>query len=236
MAQLFDLIAEFRDGKGRGASRRLRRIGKVPAIIYGGGKDPVSITFKHDELMHKMDNESFYSSILTVKVGDKTQSAILKAVQRHPAKHQVMHIDLQRILKSEKIKMRVPLHFTGEEECFGVKEQGGVVSKVSTDVEVTCLPKDLPEYLELDIADLELDNSLRLSDIDVPEGVELSTLALGEEYDQPVVSVHRPRAEEEIEPPEGEEEELAEGEEGEEGEPTEGEPKADGDEEPKPEE
>ncbi len=238
MASEFNLTAEIRDGKGRGASRRLRQHGKVPAILYGGGRDPVSVTFEQDDLMHQMEQEAFYSSVLTVKVGDKSQAAILKAVQRHPAKPQLLHIDLQRVVETEKIKMRVPLHFAGEDICVGVKDEGGVISHIATDVEVTCLPKDLPEYLEIDISELALDNSLRLSDIPTPEGVELATLALGEEYDQPIVAVHRPRSEEELAALErAEEEELeavVEGEEAAEGEAEgEGEPGEEGGEETK---
>lgn len=239
MANVLNLTAELRDGRGRGASRRLRRHGKVPAILYGGGKDPVSVSFDQNDLMHKMDQEAFYSSILTVKVGDRSQAAIVKDVQRHPAKPQVLHIDLQRIVETEKIKMRVPLHFTGEEDCIGVKDQGGVISHIENDVEVACLPRDLPEYLEIDVSELELDNSLRLSDITTPEGVELTTLALGEEYDQPIVAVHRPRSEAELEALEAEVEEeeleaVVEGEEVAEGEEAaEGEPKEEGGEETK---
>ena len=230
MAQLFDLIAEFRDGKGRGASRRLRRTGKVPAIIYVGGKDPVSITFKHDELMHKMDNESFYSSILNVKVGEKSQAAILKDVQRHPAKRLIMHIDLQRIVEDQAIKMNVPIHYLGEEDAVGVRDGGGTVTKMVNDVEVTCLPKDLPEYLELDISHLGLDEMMYITDVKLPEGVEIVGLAQAEEEQaQPIVSIHF--IHEEIIEEEVPEEELeaVEGEEGEEGEAPEGEAAAEDD-------
>jgi large subunit ribosomal protein L25 len=186
MRQEFKLVAEFRDDQGKGASRRLRRQGKVPAIMYGGGRPPRALALDHNKVLQQLEHEAFYSSILTIQVGDVTQAAILKDVQRHPAKHQVMHLDFQRIIETEKIRIHVPLHFVGDTVAPGVK-QGGSVSRLMTDVEVTCLPKDLPEYIEVDISNLGLDEMLHLSDIKVPEGVELVELAHG---DQPIVSIH----------------------------------------------
>ncbi|MGB5578994.1 MAG: 50S ribosomal protein L25/general stress protein Ctc [Woeseia sp.] len=189
MSQDFDLIAEFRQDQGKGASRRLRLQGKVPAIIYGGGRDPRALSFDHNKLLRQMDNESFYSSVLNVKVGDNSQAAIVKDVQRHPAKRQVLHIDLQRILENEEIRMNVPLHFLGEDVAPGIKA-GGSVSKLMTEVEITCLPRNLPEYIEVDISGLEIDDMLHISDIKIPEGVELVELSHGEGHDQPIVAIH----------------------------------------------
>ncbi len=233
MAKEFDLIADFREDRGKGASRRLRRDGKVPAIIYGAGRPPRSITFDHNKVVQQLENESFYSSILNVKVGEESQAAILKDVQRHPAKRLIMHIDLQRIVEDQAIKMNVPIHYLGEEDAVGVRDGGGTVTKMVNDVEVTCLPKDLPEYLELDISHLGLDEMMYLTDIIVPEGVEIVGLAQAEEEQaQPIVSIHF--IHEEIIEEEVPEEELeaVEGEEGEEGEAPEGEAAADDDSEP----
>lgn len=188
MKQEFDLIADYREDQGKGASRRLRIEGKVPAIIYGAGRPPRPLSFDHNKVLRQMENESFYSSVLNIKVGDKSQAAIVKDVQRHPAKRQILHMDLQRIVEDEEIRMNVPVHYLNEEKAKGVKD-GGSVSKLMTEVEVTCLPKYLPEYFEVDIADLEIDGMLHLSDITVPKGVELVELSHGEGHDQPIVSI-----------------------------------------------
>jgi len=190
MAEVFDLIAEIREDQGKGASRRLRHEGKVPAILYGGGRAPRALTFDHNQLQHQMQSESFYSSILNLKVGDKTQAAIVKDVQRHPARNVIVHIDLQRIVEDQEIRMHVPLHFINEAIAVGVKQGGGSVSHLRTDVEVVCLPKDLPEYFEIDIANLGLDEMLHLSDIKLPEGVEIPELAQGPEHDHAIVAIH----------------------------------------------
>ena len=220
MSDDFDLIADIREDQGKGASRRLRHQGKVPAIIYGAGRPPRALVFDHNRVIQQLDNESFYSSVLNIKVGEKSQAAILKDVQRHPARSQVMHMDFQRIVEDQEIKMQVPIHFLGEDVAPGVKTGGGSVSHLITDVEVVCLPKHLPEYLEIDVSELELDAMLKLSDIPLPEGVSIPALAQGEEADRPVVSIHVIKEvvieeEEELEPGavpvEGEEEAPAEG-------------------------
>jgi len=190
MADKFDLIAEYREDKGKGASRRLRHEGKVPAIIYGGGRPPRALSFDHNKVLRELQHESFYSSVLNIKVGDKSQAAIVKDLQRHPAKPIVMHIDLQRIVAGEAIKMNIPIHYVGEESAPGVKTGGGSVSHLMTDVEVVCLPENLPEYFEVDISGLELDEMLHLSDLKLPEGVEIPELAQGPEHDHPIVSIH----------------------------------------------
>jgi large subunit ribosomal protein L25 len=190
MAEKFDLIAELRDDQGKGASRRLRHQGRVPAILYGGGREPRALTFDHNKLLHQMQSESFYSSVLNIKVGDLSQAAIVKDVQRHPARHAVVHIDLQRIVEDQEIRMHVPIHFINEEIAVGVKTGGGSVSHLRTDVEVVCLPKYLPEYFEVDIAALGVDEMLHLSDIKLPEGVEIPELAQGPEHDHAIVAIH----------------------------------------------
>ena len=225
MGQEFDLIADYREDQGKGASRRLRLEGKVPAIIYGAGRPPRALTFDHSKVVRQLENESFYSSILSIKVGEKSQAAILKDVQRHPSKRQILHLDLQRIVEDTQIKMNVPIHYVGEDVAVGVKEGGGTVTKMVTDVEVTCLPKDLPEYLDVDISQLDLNEMLYLTDIKVPDGVEIVALThVEEEQAQPIVSIQFIKEEIiEEEVPEEEELEAIEGEEGEEGEaPAEG--------------
>ena len=190
MSQDFDLIAEIREDQGKGASRRLRREGKVPAIIYGAGRPPRRLAFDHNRVIQQLENESFYSSILQIKVGAKSQAAIVKDIQRHPAKRLVMHMDFQRIVEDEKIRMNVPIHYLNAEKSIGVKDEGGSVSQLMSDVEVSCLPKNLPEYFEVDIAGLKLNAMLHLSDIKLPEGVEIPELAQGPEHDHAIVSIH----------------------------------------------
>ena len=219
MSQNFDLIADYREDQGKGASRRLRREGKIPAIIYGAGRPARSLTLDHNQVAHQLENESFYSSILSIKIAEKSQPVILKNIQRHPSKRQIMHLDLQRIVEDEKIKMNVPIQYTGQDIAIGVKEDGGTVTKITNDVEVTCLPKDLPEYLEVDISELGLNEMLYMSDIKIPDGVEIVGLVHDDEeqqQQQPIVSIQIIKEEIiEEEVPE-EEVEAIEGEEGEE--------------------
>jgi large subunit ribosomal protein L25 len=200
MAISFELNAEPRSDTGKGASRRLRHAGKVPAIMYGGGKDPESLTLSLNEVIRNLENEAFYSHILNVKVGSAKTRAVLRDLQRHPSRPIIMHMDLQRVSESEKIKMNVPLHFKGEDLAPGVKA-GGLVSHELVEVEIECLPRDLPEYIEIDISALEIGDSLHLSDLVVPEGVTVLELARGEGHDLSVVSMHARRviAEEEEE-------------------------------------
>src|SRR5882672_10077383 len=193
MKTSFELVAEFRETQGKGASRRLRHDGKVPAILYGGHADARTLTLNHQKLLIMLDNERFYSTILSLKVGDQTQAAILKDVQRHPFKNAIVHIDFQRVEENEKIRISIPLHFTGAAVSPGVKSQGGIVSHMRNETEVTCLPKDLPEFIEVDISGLSLNESIHLSQLKIPDGVTLVELA---KDDVAVVAIHSPRAEE----------------------------------------
>jgi len=193
MKTSFELNAEFRDAQGKGASRRLRHENKVPAILYGGHREPRALALDHTRLLVMLGNERFYSTIINLRVGEVTQAAILKDVQRHPAKNAVLHVDLQRVLEDEKIRISIPLHFQGESVAPGVKK-GGVVSHLRNEVEVSCLPKDLPEFVDVDLSGLDINQMLHLSDLKVPEGVEIPELAHGR--DSPIVSVHHARAEE----------------------------------------
>jgi len=208
MSNEFSLTVEARDDKGKGASRRLRRQGRVPGIIYGAGKDPIAISIDHDQLINQLKHEAFYSHVLEVSVDGKKEKAVLKDLQRHVFKPTVVeHLDLQRVSAKEKLRMQVPLHFEGEKECPGVKLNGGVVTHNLVNVEVSCLPKDLPEYIEVDISHLDIGDSIHLSDIKMPSGVELVELSHGDDHDQQVASIHQPRAaKEDIEAEEAEEE------------------------------
>ncbi|WP_455217713.1 50S ribosomal protein L25/general stress protein Ctc [Kaarinaea lacus] len=188
----FTVNAEPRTDVGKGASRRLRRDGKVPAVIYGSGKDPESLTVGHDDFMHHLEHEAFYSHILTVNVDGNKQKAVLKDLQRHPSRPKLLHIDFQRVGDTDVIHMHIPLHFTSEDSCVGVKA-GGIISHLMTAVDIACKAKDLPEYLELDVAALDVGGSLHLSDIALPAGVEIPSLAQGPDHDLPVVSIHVPR-------------------------------------------
>ena len=189
----FELAAEFRDGQGKGASRRLRHAGKVPAILYGGKTEPRAVSLDHQKLMTLVDNEKFYSSIINLVVGDKKQAAIVKDLQMHPARNAIVHVDLQRVVETEKIRIHVPIHFKGEAAANGVKNQGGVVSHRIADVEISCLPKDLPEFIELDLSQMNLNETKHLSDLPLPEGVTIPAISKGNAV---VVSIHAPRAEE----------------------------------------
>ena len=183
----FELTAEPRGDQGKGASRRLRHTGKVPAILYGGHVDARNLSLDHNKLMGLIDNEKFYSSIISIAVGAEKQPAIVKDVQMHPAKNAVLHVDLQRVLENEKIRLHVPIHFRNESTAPGIKTQGGVVSHHMADVEVVCLPKDLPEFLEVDLSTLDVGQIVHLSDLKLPAGVTIPELKLGKEHDLAVV-------------------------------------------------
>ena len=213
MAIEFTLNAEAREDAGRGASRRLRREGRVPAILYGGDTKALPLTLDHNELIHNLHIEAFHSHVLTVKIGKKNEQVILKDVQHHPFKNEVVHVDLLRVKAGQKLHVTIPLHFVGADNAPGIKE-GGVFSRNVVEVEVECLPKDIPEYLEVDVSALEIGDARHLSDIVLPEGVTLLALSHDEEHehDISIAAVHHPRVTEEEEP---EEAEAAEGEEAE---------------------
>ncbi len=205
--ETFEIIAEPREDMGKGASRRLRREGKVPGVVYGGAKDAAPIMISHNDIFHHLENEAFYSHILTLKLGKAKEKVVLKDLQRHPYKPVVIHLDLQRIDEKEKLTMRVPLHFINEKICIGVRESGAVVSRVMNELEVSCLPKDLPEYIEIDLAEVNIGEGIHLSDLIMPEGVEITALAHGGDAARTVATVHIPKVIVEEE----EEEEVVEG-------------------------
>jgi large subunit ribosomal protein L25 len=200
MGTAFELEIDSRDDLGKAHSRRLRRQGKVPAVLYGGGKNPASVALDHNKLLHQMENEAFYTSILTLNMGKKAQAVVVKDVQHHPVKRQVLHVDFQRILADEKITLLVPIHYSNQEEAIGVKVQGGEIAILVSDVEVSCLPGDLPEFLEVSVLELELNQRISLSDIVVPKGVEI--LALSHDQDHSIIAINPPRKEEEDNIPE----------------------------------
>ena len=191
MKEAFVVNAELRTDQGKGASRRLRRTGKVPAVLYGG-KDPAQpLSLSHHEMKKHLETEAFYSHILTLKFGEKEQQAVLKDIQRHPAQPILMHFDFQRVYADQAIRMAVPLHFKGGETCPGVKVGGGVVEHHVMQVEVECLPKDLPEFIEVDLSRMDLNDAVHLSQLKLPAGIALVELRHGK--DPSVAAVHVPR-------------------------------------------
>lgn len=190
MSKKYVLQAQVRELQGKGASRRLRHENLVPAVIYGADQDARSITLRHNELVRNLMDEAFYSQIISVDFGGRKESAILRDLQRHPSKPVIMHVDLQRVKDDEEIRVHVSLHFINEDISKGVKEQGAAISHVVSEVEVSCLPKDLPEYIEVDMVTIEKGQIIHLSDLKLPEGVSLPALALGESHDTAVASCH----------------------------------------------
>ena len=203
MSDQFELTAEVREDMGKGASRRLRRLAdQVPAIIYGAGKDAQPLTLVRKDFEKALENEAFYSHVLTINVGKKAQQAILKDLQRHPAKNSVMHADFLRVDDKTLVKVTVPIHFLNEEKSAGVKLEGGIVQHQMTEVEVQCLPGVIPEYLEVDMLEVAIGQIVHLSDISFPEGVVSTALSLGEDHDLAIASIIAPRGgseEEELE-------------------------------------
>jgi large subunit ribosomal protein L25 len=190
----FELNAEPRTDKGKGASRRLRRAGKLPGIVYGTKREAQPIMLAHDELVHHLEKEAFFSHILTLNVSGKSEKVVLKDLQRHPFRPIVMHIDFQRVDETQELTMRIPIHFINEAACVGVKTGGAVVSKIMTEVEVSCLPKDLPEYIEVDLGPLNIGDTVHLADLKLPQGVSIYAMKHGGDGSQTVASVHIPRA------------------------------------------
>lgn len=192
MKDTFEINAQRRDQAGTRASRRLRRTNTVPAVLYGAG-DPVSIMVDAHELSNHLKVEAFYSHLLILNLDEKKESVILRGLQRHPSEDRILHLDFFRVSENQAIRVQVPIHYLNEENCAGVKEQGGVISHIHTNVEVSCLPKDLPEFLTIDVLELRLGESLHFSDMKLPTGVEIVALSHGEGTDEPIVSVHTPR-------------------------------------------
>ena len=195
MSSDFTLTAEARTDVGKGASRRLRRLGdRIPAIIYGDEKAPENISLLHKDLIKQLENEAFYSHIITITTDGNSQEVILKDLQRHPAKAKILHADFLRVSRTKKLQTKVPLHFLNEVSCVGVKQQGGSISHNMTELEISCLPQDLPEYIEVDLAEVEAGQIVHISSLNLPNGVESVALAHGSDYDLPVVTVNKPRA------------------------------------------
>ncbi len=191
----FILDAESRTDTGKAASRRLRRqLEQVPAIVYGGSKKPKNIVIKHNEFSKKLENEAFYSNIIKLNVDGASERVILKDLQRHPAKPKIIHADFMRVSSTKKLTMKVPLHFINEDISKGVKLQGGSAFHNMTELEISCLPDALPEYIEVDLKDVEIGQVLHISDITLPEGVESEALKYGGDHDLPVVTIKQPKA------------------------------------------
>ena len=219
--QAYEIKAESRTEMGKSASRRLRRSGRIPGTVYGASKEPQSISLSHDEVLHQLEREAFYSSVLTLNLDAQSEQVVVKDLQRHPYKPDILHIDFLRIDEKQKITMRVPLHFINEQQCPGVKTGGGVISRIMTELEISCLPSDLPEFIEVDMVDVELGESVHLSDIVLPEGVEIYALLSGGDASASVATVSLPKGimeeeeeevEEELEEMEAEETEQEEAE------------------------
>ena len=195
MSTDFTLHAKGREVSGKGASRRLRRLaGEIPAIVYGGKKDPQSLTLIHKDVLKALENEAYYSHIISLDVDGKSQDVVLKDVQRHPAKTAILHLDFLRINKTTALTIRVPLHFINEDNCVGVKKEGGIISHTMSELEVQCLPKDLPEFIEVDESELALGSTLHISDIKLPKGVESVALSHGSDHDLPVAAVNKAKS------------------------------------------
>ena len=196
MSTNFELNAKARDGFGTNASRRLRRLDQVPAMIYGGDQDNEAVLLDHHEIMHNLEVEAFHSAIISLNSGSGSQQVILREVQRHRYRPRLVHVDFQRIKATERLHMKIPLHFEGVDEAPGVKVEEGIFSPLMTELDITCLPKDLPEYIEIDVSALGINDVIHLSAVELPEGVEL-TVVLHEGEDPSVVTVMPPRAIEE---------------------------------------
>ena len=193
MSTSFELAASIREDLGKSATRRLRKQEMVPAVVYGAGVEPVSVTLSHNQLLHSTENEAFFSHILSLNVDGKVEKVIIKALQRHPSRPILMHADFLRVNMKEKLKVNVPIHWVGEDASPGVKE-GGVVTHDMVDIEIECLPKDLPEYIEVDISGMDIGSTMHLSDIKLPKGLAVVALAQGDDHDLQVVAIQANRA------------------------------------------
>jgi len=195
MSTNFVINARSREDTGKGASRRLRRqSGEIPAIIYGGKKHAEKISILHKDITKALENEAVYSSIISLSVDGKAEDTIIKDIQRHPAKQVILHLDFLRVSKTTKLQTRVPLNFLNEDICIGVKMGGGLIAHTMTDIEVSCLPKDLPESIDVDMEQIDVGQIVHLSDIKMPSGVESVSLSQGAEYDLTVATVNKQKA------------------------------------------
>ena len=184
MSDSHTIHAEIRADVGKGASRRLRREGKIPAVLYGGDNDAVALTLNHKDILHDAESESFYSSIMDIKVEDgRQQQVVVRDMQRHPYKLRIMHVDFMRVSETEVLRISIPFHFVGEEDSPAGKTSGVVIQHQMTEVEIAALPKDLPEYIEVDLSGLDAGDAVMLSEIKAPEGVEIPQLLLEEVTD-----------------------------------------------------
>jgi len=202
MATIHEIKVKRRENDGRGASRRLRNSGKVPAIVYGGELAPVSIQIEHNDVWLASQHEWFYSSILDLSLNGDVQKVLLRDLQRHPFKQQLLHVDFQRVDENKAIHIRVPLHFLNQEKSPAGKKAGVLISHGLNDVEISCLPKDLPEYIEVDLVNLDVGGIVHLSELKLPAGVEIPELRLGKEHDVAVVTAQEVKEEVEAAPAE----------------------------------
>ena len=194
-----ELNATLRDDKGKGASRRLRHANLFPAVVYGAGKDSVSITLQQKDVQHKLPDEHFYSQVLSLVVEGKAEDVLLRDIQHHPFKQEVMHMDFIRVDQNQVVHVHSPIHFIGEESAPGIKTEDGVVSHVMMEVELECLPKDIPEHIKVDLSEMHVGDIVHLSDLKLPEGVEVLALKHGEDNDSTVASMHVRKVAEEVE-------------------------------------
>ena len=193
MSGEFVLNAVVRGDVGKGASRRLRNDELVPAIVYGGTQQPRNVSLSHRELVKALENEAFFSHLITLKLEGGAEEVILKDLQRHPARPRILHADFQRVSRDRKLHVHIPLHFINQEKCHGVKNQGGVIQHNANEVHVTCLPQDLPEFIEVDMTAYHVGQAVHLSELKLPAGVESVELSHGPEHDIPVATVLAPK-------------------------------------------
>ena len=196
----FEVIAQARAEQGSGASRRLRNAGRVPAIVYGAGKDAQAVTLDHNSIFHALRVEAFHASVLSLNIDGQVEKVLLRDVQHHPFRQLILHIDFQRVDENTAIRIRVPLHFLNQEKSTAGKTSGVLISHAITDVEISCLPKDLPEFIAVDLSALNIGDIVHLSDLKLPSGVEIPELRLGKEHDQAVVTAQELRVEVEAAP------------------------------------
>ena len=189
MSEQVNLNAVGRETDGKSYSRQLRRAGSVPAVIYGGNKEPIRISILEKDITKASEVPGFATQILSVNLSGEEQNVIVKEIQRHPATQRVLHADLLRVNPDSKISLSVPVRFINEDTCIGVKMHGGAISRLINNIDINCLASNLPEYLEVDVAELDVGDSVFLSSLNLPEGVEIPSLALGEDRDQAVVSI-----------------------------------------------